>query len=65
MLQIVGQKLPYDNLHEIRQRLEEVSPNLTRYGDVEEANFFKQAVDLSDVSILEFTYVPMCINGYK
>jgi hypothetical protein len=45
----VGHKLPYDSLHEIRQRLEEVSPNLTRYGEVEEANYFKQAADLSKV----------------
>jgi hypothetical protein len=48
-LQIVGHKLPYDSLHEIRHRLEEVSPNLTRYGEVEEANYFKQAADLSKV----------------
>jgi len=45
----VGHKLPYDSLHEIRHRLEEVSPNLTRYGEVEEANYFKQAADLSKV----------------
>ncbi|KAJ4443328.1 NADH dehydrogenase Fe-S protein subunit 1 ndufs1 [Periplaneta americana] len=45
--EIVGHKLPYDTLHEVRQRLEEVSPNLTRYGEVEEANYFKQAADLA------------------
>lgn len=45
--EILGHKLPYDSLHEIRHRLEEVSPNLTRYGEVEEANYFKQASDLS------------------
>lgn len=27
----------------------EISPNLTRYGDVEEANYFKQAVELAKV----------------
>jgi hypothetical protein len=48
-LQIVGHRLPYDSLHEIRHRLDEVSPNLTRYGEVEEANYFKQAADLSKV----------------
>jgi hypothetical protein len=47
--QIAGNKLPYDSLHEIRHRLEEVAPNLTRYGEVEEANYFKQAADLSQV----------------
>ena len=39
--------LPYENLDEIRKRLEEVSPNLVRYDDVEEANYFKQANELS------------------
>lgn len=44
--EVVGQKLPYDTLQEIRQRLEEVSPNLTRYGDVEDANYFNEASEL-------------------
>jgi hypothetical protein len=47
--QIAGSKLPYDSLHEIRHRLEEVAHNLTRYGEVEEANYFEQAADLSQV----------------
>jgi len=42
--------LPYENLDEIRKRLEEVSPNLVRYDDVEEANYFKQANELSKVT---------------
>ena len=44
--EIAEKPLPYDSLSEIRQRLTEVAPNLTRYGDVESANFFTQAVDL-------------------
>ncbi|CAG2064002.1 unnamed protein product, partial [Timema podura] len=47
--EIIGQRLPYDTLKEIRDRLSEVSPNLTRYGDVEEANYFQQATELSKV----------------
>lgn len=47
--QISGNTLPYDNLDEIRRRLSEVSPNLTRYGDVEEANFFNLALGLMQV----------------
>ena len=47
--QIAGNSLPYDNLEEIRRRLSEVSPNLTRYGDVEEANFFNLALGLMQV----------------
>lgn len=48
--QIAGFALKYDSLPEIRQRLSEVAPNLTRYGDVEDANYFKQAQQLSQVS---------------
>jgi NADH dehydrogenase (ubiquinone) Fe-S protein 1 len=39
--------LPYDSLQEVRARLNQVAPNLTRYGLVEEANFFAQAAELA------------------
>ncbi|KAL1139898.1 hypothetical protein AAG570_006875 [Ranatra chinensis] len=45
--EIIGNKLRYDNLNQIRVRLEEVSPNLTRYGYAEEANFTAQASELA------------------
>ncbi|KAM9380313.1 NADH-ubiquinone oxidoreductase 75 kDa subunit, mitochondrial isoform 1-T2 [Phaethornis superciliosus] len=45
--ELAGMTLPYENLDEIRKRLEEVSPNLVRYDDVEEANYFSQANELS------------------
>jgi len=45
--EVVGKKLGYDTLQEIRGRLTEVSPNLTRYGDAEEANYFAQANELA------------------
>lgn len=45
--EIVSAKLPYDNLNEIRSRLEEVAPHLIRYGEAENANFFKQAQELA------------------
>ncbi|TRY79549.1 hypothetical protein TCAL_12405 [Tigriopus californicus] len=41
--EVVGETLPYDTLPEIRARLNEVAPNLTRYGLLEEANFFKES----------------------
>lgn len=46
---LAGVPLPYDTIDEVRDRLAEVSPNLVRYDDVEEANFFKQANELSKV----------------
>ncbi|NWQ87838.1 NDUS1 oxidoreductase, partial [Burhinus bistriatus] len=45
--ELAGVTLPYENLDQIRKRLEEVSPNLVRYDDVEEANYFTQANELS------------------
>ena len=39
--------MPYDTIHQIRGRLSEVAPNLTRYGLVEEANYFAQAAQLA------------------
>lgn len=39
--------LKYNTLHQVRDRLAEVSPNLVRYGDVEDANYFKQAQELA------------------
>lgn len=50
--------LPYDTLDEVRDRLAEVSPNLVRYDDVEEANYFKQANELSKVSCY---LTPACV----
>ncbi|KAM9342185.1 NADH-ubiquinone oxidoreductase 75 kDa subunit, mitochondrial-like isoform 1-T1 [Pholidichthys leucotaenia] len=45
--EFAGVTLPYDTLDEVRDRLAEVSPNLVRYDDIEEANYFKQANELS------------------
>uniref|UniRef100_A0A8C0MU02 NADH-ubiquinone oxidoreductase 75 kDa subunit, mitochondrial n=1 Tax=Canis lupus familiaris TaxID=9615 RepID=A0A8C0MU02_CANLF len=45
--EIAGMTLPYDTLDQVRHRLEEVSPNLVRYDDVEGANYFQQANELS------------------
>ncbi|KAJ8282161.1 hypothetical protein COCON_G00046800 [Conger conger] len=45
--ELAGVTLPYDTVDEVRDRLAEVSPNLVRYDDVEEANYFKQANELS------------------
>jgi len=44
--EIAGKTLPYDTLAEIRGRLTDVAPNLTRYGDVEGANYFHEALNL-------------------
>ncbi|XP_068184990.1 NADH-ubiquinone oxidoreductase 75 kDa subunit, mitochondrial-like [Antennarius striatus] len=46
--ELAGVTLPYDTLDEVRDRLAEVSPNLVRYDNIEDANFFKQANELSE-----------------
>lgn len=45
--EVAGRKLPYDNIVEIRHRLSEVAPHLTRYGEVEAANYLNQAFALA------------------
>ncbi|XP_068602173.1 NADH-ubiquinone oxidoreductase 75 kDa subunit, mitochondrial isoform X2 [Brachionichthys hirsutus] len=46
--ELAGVTLPYDSLDEVRDRLAEVSPNLVRYDELEDANYFKQANELSE-----------------
>ncbi|KAK7109599.1 NADH-ubiquinone oxidoreductase 75 kDa subunit, mitochondrial-like [Littorina saxatilis] len=43
--ELLGVTLPYDKLQEVRQRMAEISPTLVRVGEIEEANFFKQAIE--------------------
>jgi len=60
----VGPKftLQYDTLQEVRNRLAEVSPNLVRYGDVEDANYFKQAQELAQVSQCFLPKLKACVH---
>merc|ERR1711946_75306 len=60
--EIVGAKLPYDTLAQLRRRLTEVSPNLTRYGDVEAANYFAQAVELAKITNLKPSAAPVDVK---
>lgn len=53
-VKLAGVTLTYDTLDEVRDRLAEVSPNLVRYDDIEEANYFSQAYELSTVSFFLF-----------
>ncbi|KFM81932.1 hypothetical protein X975_02652, partial [Stegodyphus mimosarum] len=41
--EVAGNRLPYDNLAQIRHRMEQVAPHLTRYGHAEEANFLTES----------------------
>ncbi|XP_012252875.2 NADH-ubiquinone oxidoreductase 75 kDa subunit, mitochondrial [Athalia rosae] len=48
--EFIGARLPYDDIYAVRNRLEQVAPHLVRYGDIEPANFFAQALELSKKS---------------
>jgi len=45
--EVAGKTLHYDTIQEIRSRMAEVTPHLVRYGDAEEANYFRQAASLN------------------
>ncbi|KAI3366288.1 hypothetical protein L3Q82_009756 [Scortum barcoo] len=57
--ELAGVTLPYDSLEEVRSRLAEVCPNLVRYDDVEEANYFKQANELAKAVNQELLAAPL------
>ncbi|XP_064489572.1 NADH-ubiquinone oxidoreductase 75 kDa subunit, mitochondrial-like [Ornithodoros turicata] len=40
--EFTGTPLPYETLNEIRGRMNELAPHLTRHGEVEDANYFAQ-----------------------
>lgn len=45
-IQVCGVTLNYNDIDEIRNRIEQVAPNLNRIDSVEEANYFKQNAEL-------------------
>jgi len=46
--EIAGKTLPYDRIQDLRHRLSQIAPHLTRYGIVERANYFKEGAELLD-----------------
>ena len=52
--QIAGETLPYDEISEVRERLEEIAPNLLQYDDLQPANFFALAEKLMKVYNVNF-----------
>ncbi|KAK9739265.1 NADH-ubiquinone oxidoreductase subunit G, C-terminal [Popillia japonica] len=60
--EFIGAKLPYDTLDEVRDRLEDVAPHLTRYGYSEDANYFKQALELSKKSGVKMDKTSLSLN---
>merc|ERR1719266_2190290 len=53
---------PYHKLAELRARMAEVSPNLTRYGQIEPANFFAQSLNLAAAVGAELSGRPLDVS---
>jgi NADH dehydrogenase (ubiquinone) Fe-S protein 1 len=64
---VCGLPSRYNDLDEIRERIEEVAPNLTRLDSIEEANYFKQNLELLKQHQPSFNNQPLTppINNLK
>lgn len=60
--EVVGEKLPYDKITELRARMAEVSPNLVRYGNVEPANFFAQSAAMARTVKAQLAPEPISVS---
>lgn len=60
--ELSGVCLPYDDLGQVRIRLEEVAPHIIRYGNIEPTNFSAQAAELSEHSGCSLSHEPMDIK---
>merc|ERR1712142_346739 len=60
--EVVDEKLPYDKLPELRARMAEVAPNLTRYGNIEPANFFVQSLNLANEMSQQLSGKPLDVS---
>lgn len=67
LAEICGASLRYNDLDGIRDRIEEVAPNLTRLDSIEPANYFKQSVELLKQHQSSFKNQPLTppINNLK
>ncbi|KAL7295476.1 hypothetical protein TKK_0011127 [Trichogramma kaykai] len=60
--EIAGHRLPYDDLHELRDRIAEIAPHLVNYGEVEPSNFLKQVYELAKTTQGSFLPDPIDIK---
>jgi hypothetical protein len=49
MNKVLGNPLPYDNLEQVRSRLNEISPALTQYSVLQRSGFNRESVNLAQV----------------
>lgn len=57
--EVIGSPLPYNELHEVRARMTEVSPTLTQYNVLEPANFIKANIELTQASTAKLSSEPL------
>ncbi len=53
-IKFLGAKLPYSDIGGVRERLQQISPTFARYDNVEQANFFKENVTITQVWLVKF-----------
>jgi len=54
----------YSTLEEVRERLREIAPHLTRYDELEPANYFKLAEKLMQVGTYRYMHVTCAGQGH-
>jgi len=59
LAEVCGVGLRYNDLDGIRDRIEQVAPNLTRIDSIEEANYFKQNAELLKQHSMSFQSQPL------
>ena len=57
--EVLGVPLPYDTIGEVRARLSELAPSLTKYDVVEKANFMSSAMTLASANKSKVGSVPV------
>ncbi|CAF4111208.1 unnamed protein product [Rotaria socialis] len=67
LAEVCGVSLNYNDLDGVRSRIEQIAPNLTRLNSVEEANYFKQNIELLKQHKTSFNNQPLVppINSLK
>jgi len=57
--EVLGNSLPYNNINEVRVRMNEVSPTLTQINVLEPANFIKSQIELAEASKSKLSTEPL------
>lgn len=57
--EVLGRPLPYDTIEGVRARMSDISPTLTSYDKLEQANYFQQNANLAQLSNSKLSNEPL------